>query len=74
MKAKSRVSLRARTAYQLIGGRGTITVATPGSADRHIRVSGPPRLRRIHGSAKAERQTITVGYTAGLDVYAFSFG
>ena len=72
--AVSRVSYRGRTALQVVGGTGTLTVTTGQGTTRRIDVDGPPDLVAIAASAESRRQTLTVRYEGDLRVYAFSFG
>lgn len=71
--SRSRVGFRGDSVYQLIGGEGTLKVTTPQGRARRIAVSGPPSLRRIYTTGESRRQTLTVDYSAGLDVYTFAF-
>jgi thiol-disulfide isomerase/thioredoxin len=70
----ARVSYRGRTAYQLVGGTGTLTVTTSAGLTRRIVVDGgDPGLRQVH-VGDFGRETLTVRYDGDLQVYAFSFG
>ena len=70
----ARVSFRGRTAYQLVGGSGSLVVTSTDGTVRRIRVDGDPEPRRIHVSETVGPETLTVRYEGDLRVYAFAFG
>lgn len=70
----ARVSFRARRAYQLVAGSGTLVVTTSQGVTRQIPVSGGPDLVQIYGAPTSDPETLTVAYEGDLRVYAFSFG
>jgi thiol-disulfide isomerase/thioredoxin len=72
--AEARVSYRGRTALQLVGGDGTLTVTTSDGLARTVRVDGPPDLVAIAAADETGTRTLTVRYEGDLRVYAFSFG
>lgn len=72
--AETRVSYRGRTALQIVGGTGTLTVTTSAGTTSRIRVDGEPDLFAIAASDQSRRQTLTVRYEGDLRVYGFSFG
>ncbi len=73
-RAVARVGYRGRTAYQLVGGTGTLTVTTSSGLTRRIVVDGQPQLRQIHVDDEFGPETLTVRYEGDLQVYAFAFG
>lgn len=72
--AVARVSFRARAAYQLVSGRGTLEITTSTGERRVVRVDGAADLRQVYEARDAAPQTLTVRYVGDLQVYAFSFG
>lgn len=72
--AQARVAYRGRTALQLVGGTGALTVTTSGGTTRRVVVDGPPDLVAIAAADEPADRILTVRYEGDLDVYAFSFG
>lgn len=72
--AEARVTYQGRTALQLVGGDGMLTVTTSEGTTRTIRIDGPPDLVAIAAADDPGPRTLTVRYEGDLDVYAFSFG
>ena len=72
--AEARVAYRGRTALQLVGGDGTLTVTTSEGTTRTVRIDGPPDLVAIAAADDTGTRTLTVRYEGDLRVYAFSFG
>jgi thiol-disulfide isomerase/thioredoxin len=72
--AEARVAYRGRTALQLVGGHGTLTVTTSEGTTRTVRIDGPPDLVAIAAADETGTRTLTVRYDGDLRVYAFSFG
>ena len=70
----ARVSFRARTAYQLVSGTGSLVVTSSDAMVRRIRVDGGPDLHKIHVSDSTAQEVLTVRYEGDLRVYAFAFG
>ncbi len=63
----------AKDAHVVLGGTGTLTF-TDGGTTKTIPISGPPRLYDLTSAAQAQRSTMRLGLTAGLQVYSFTFG
>jgi thiol-disulfide isomerase/thioredoxin len=72
--AEARVAYRGRTALQLVGGDGTLTVTTSEGTTRTVRIDGPPDLVAIAAADETGTRALTVRYDGDLRVYAFSFG
>jgi cytochrome c biogenesis protein CcdA/thiol-disulfide isomerase/thioredoxin len=72
--ARIRLHFRAKDVFHVLGGRGTVTVKRPGHDDRVIRVSGPPNLHALVTGKRVVDETIIVTYSAGVEVYTFTFG
>lgn len=71
--AQLRLSYHASEVYLDIGGTGTLTV-TSGGTTRTISVSGAPDIYPVASSASAQAGTVTIGLSAGLAAYSFTFG
>ena len=72
--AQTRVGFRATTAFQLVGGRGVLTITRSDGTERRIAVDGVPNLYALYASDTFGAETLTVRYEGDLQVYAFSFG
>lgn len=72
--AQIRLHFRASHVYNVLSGRGTVTVEAPGQAPRTITVQGTPNLYHLIDSSTPLDETITVTYSAGVRAYTFSFG
>jgi len=72
--ARLRLHFRAKDVFHVLGGTGTVTVSRVGHPDRVVRVSGPPNLHRLVNGRHAVDETMTLTYSAGVEVYTFTFG
>jgi thiol-disulfide isomerase/thioredoxin len=81
-KAQIRLHFRAKDVFHVLGGEGTVRVFRNGELVRTIQVSGPPNLHRIATSNRIVDETLTLKYTAGVELkytagveaFTFSFG
>jgi thiol-disulfide isomerase/thioredoxin len=72
--ARVRLHFRAKDVFHVLGGSGTVTVSRAGRPDRVVHVSGPPNLYRLATGRRAVDETLNLTYSAGLEVYTFTFG
>jgi cytochrome c biogenesis protein CcdA/thiol-disulfide isomerase/thioredoxin len=71
--ARLRLSFRARHAYLVLGGRGTVDVLLDGRFVRTITVDGS-QLYRLLDFPGLRAGLLELRFTPGLDAYAFTFG
>ena len=65
----------ANEVYLVLGGEGTLSVNEPGNPGRTIAVTGAPTLYTLHtGNGEIKAGTLHLGFTPGLQAYAFTFG
>jgi cytochrome c biogenesis protein CcdA/thiol-disulfide isomerase/thioredoxin len=72
--SRLRLHFTAKDVYNVLSGKGTVTVAVPGEPDRVIHVSGTPNLYPIVQGTTSSDQTVTLTYSKGLTAFTFSFG
>lgn len=68
-----RLNFRASKVYLDVGGTGTITATVDGKSTSYP-VSGAPNIYTLVDRGAAERSTLTVTLSPGLDAYSFTFG
>ncbi len=71
--AKTRLSFKAEEVYHVLAGEGQITVRIDGGKPRTVDISGTPDLYEIY-SGDGKRHTLEIEYSAGLEVYTWTFG
>jgi cytochrome c biogenesis protein CcdA/thiol-disulfide isomerase/thioredoxin len=72
--AESRLSFSARKVFHVLAGEGTVTVTVDDGPSKTIKISGTPNLYEIYSAKDADRHTITLEYSKGIEAYTFSFG
>ena len=68
-----RLNFMASKVYLDVGGTGTITATVDGKSTSYP-VSGAPNIYTLVDRGSAERSTLTVTLSPGLDAYSFTFG
>jgi hypothetical protein len=71
--AEIKLAYNASYVYLDVGGSGTLTVSS-GGASRVIRVSGAPDIYTVATEHPAHNGIVTIGLSAGLAAYSFTFG
>jgi cytochrome c biogenesis protein CcdA/thiol-disulfide isomerase/thioredoxin len=71
--ARIELNFTAKQVYLDVSGTGTLTV-TDGGRTSTIPVSGAPNIYTVVDQAKATSGTLTVGLSAGLSAYSFTYG
>jgi cytochrome c biogenesis protein CcdA/thiol-disulfide isomerase/thioredoxin len=68
-----KLAFHASAVYLDVGGTGTLTVSSGGKS-KVIRVSGAPDIYTVATEQPAADGTVTIGLSAGLQAYSFTFG
>ena len=63
----------ARDVYLDVSGTGTLTATVDGKTTSYA-VSGAPNIYTLVDRSAAERSTLTVTLSPGLEAYSFTFG
>lgn len=69
-----RLHYRAANVYNVIAGKGTVTVSAAGRPDTVITVAGTPNLYPLVESDTPAEGIITVTYSKNLQVFTYTFG
>jgi cytochrome c biogenesis protein CcdA/thiol-disulfide isomerase/thioredoxin len=72
--ARSRLNFTATKVFHVLAGTGTVTIEVEGEKTRTITVDGTPNLYEIYSAKTAQRKTMTLEYSKGLEAYTFAFG
>lgn len=67
------LNYRASQVYLDVGGTGVLTITQDGRT-RTQPVSGPPDIYTVASDASPRRGLVTIGLSAGLSAYSFTFG
>jgi cytochrome c biogenesis protein CcdA/thiol-disulfide isomerase/thioredoxin len=71
--AQLRLGYTAKATNLVLAGEGTVTIAADGQPPHTVTISGTPNLYRLTQTPELEAGDVTLNFTPGLQVYAFTF-
>jgi cytochrome c biogenesis protein CcdA/thiol-disulfide isomerase/thioredoxin len=72
--AELHLNYQAKSVYLVLGGTGTVTVATNGGPAHSVTVAGAPTLYTMVSGTNGDRATLDLTFSPGVQAYSFTFG